>query len=139
MEGRRGVDKKMVLTLSVDSFSSIDQSGSFILTCLTVVQKTLKMLTEIVEVKQCLLLRGIKFYSTYIYVYILCTSIKVVAIACKFVVMNLLVVLGAMGNRSVQGVTNFHLLHFLDHSLQEFIMDTPLHKQTTFRHKINAH
>ena len=44
-----------------------------------------------------------------------------------------LVVLGAMGNRSVQGVTNFHLLHFLDHSLQELIMDTPLHEQTTYR------
>ena len=51
------------------------------------------------------------------------------------IVHDSLVVLGAMGNRSVQGVmiTNFHLLHFLDHSLQELIMDTPLHEQMTYR------
>ena len=38
--------KKKVLTLSVNSLSTIDQSGSFILSSLAVVKKALKMLAE---------------------------------------------------------------------------------------------
>ena len=46
MEREKVEKKKKVLTLSVNSLSTIDQSGSFILSSLAVVKKALKMLAE---------------------------------------------------------------------------------------------
>ena len=46
MEREKVEKKKKVLTLSVNSLSTIDQSGSFILSSIAVVKKALKMLAE---------------------------------------------------------------------------------------------
>ena len=46
MEREKVEKKKKVLTLPVNSLSTIDQSGSFILSTLAVIKKALKMLAE---------------------------------------------------------------------------------------------
>ena len=45
--------------------------------------------------------------------------------------MYILVILRAVGSGSVQGVSNLHLLDFLDHPGNELVVDRTFHKEST--------